>query len=428
MTQADRDRLVALKKAEAGAITQRQAAEELRLSERQVRRLLKKLREGGDKAVVHGLRGVSSNRKIDSKVEQKAVKILSRRVYRGFGPKLASEYLSKQHNIEVSDETLRKWMAAAGLWRIRRQKAVKVHQWRPRRERFGELVQWDTSDHDWLEGRGPRLYLIQLIDDATSRVFARFVRSDSTQENMAVLEAYLRRYGRPLEVYTDKASHFVTTAKKNHPSRDEPLPPTQIQRALQELSIGWIGAHSPQAKGRIERSFLTAQDRLVKGMRVAGVKTLEQANAYLETEFLLEWEANFAVEAASADDAHRPLEKAHPLEAILCVVKQHVVTKDFTIRDDNRMYRIARTDVRPRMSGAQVRVERRRNGELAVRFQDRYLQVSLCEPVPVSKPERPKPVASRPKRTTAKSQWMKDFSLSSGPHLERAITLSNANS
>ena len=123
--------------------------------------------------------------------------------------------------------------------------------WRARRERFGELVQWDTSTHDWLEGRGEEIYLIKMIDDASSRLFARFVRSDSTAQNMAVLEAYLLRFGRPLEFYTDKASIFVTTPKKNHPVRDEPLPPTQIGRALQELGIGWIAAHSPQAKGRV---------------------------------------------------------------------------------------------------------------------------------------------------------------------------------
>jgi hypothetical protein len=148
------------------------------------------------------------------------------------------------------------------------------------------MVQWDTSEHDWLEGRGEKIYLIKMIDDATSRLFARFVRSDSTVDNMAVLEAYLLRFGRPLQFYTDKASIFITTPKKNHPVRDEALPPTQIGRALEELGIGWIAAHSPQAKGRVERSFETAQDRLVKGLRVAGAKTLEEANAYLEAEYL----------------------------------------------------------------------------------------------------------------------------------------------
>ena len=247
MTQTDRDRLVALKKAKDKKMTQRQAAEELKVSERQVRRLLAKLRGVGDKAVLHGLRG-RSNRKIKDQDKAKVVEILRRDVYKGFGPTLASEYLAKKHQIVVSKETVRKWMREAGLWRVRKQKAVKVHMWRARRERYGELVQWDTSTHDWLEGRGERIYLIKMIDDATSRLFARFVRSDSTAQNMAVLEAYLLRFGRPLEFYTDKASIFVTTPKKNHPVREEPLPPTQLGRALQELGIGWIAAQSPQAK------------------------------------------------------------------------------------------------------------------------------------------------------------------------------------
>src|ERR1700680_2438399 len=381
MTQADRDRLVALKKAKDGKLTQRQAAEELKITERQVRRLLFKLRKGGDKAVLHGLRG-RSNRRIKEQDRQKAVGILSRDIYHGFGPTLASEYLAKKHKIEVSKETVRKWMRAAGLWRARKQRSTEIHQWRERRERFGELVRWDTSTHDWLEGRGERIYLIKMIDDATSRLFARFVRSDSTAENMAVLEAYLLRFGRPLEFYTDKASHFVTTAKKNHPVRQAPLPPTQIGRALHELGIGWIAAHSPQAKGRVERSFKTAQDRLVKGLRVAGAQTLEEANAYLEAEYLPEWEAKFTVMAACADDAHRPLGKQHELAAILSEVEQRVITNDYTFRHDSRILQIVREDIRPRMRGSRLRVETRRNGEVAARFEDRYVQLKECQPAP----------------------------------------------
>ncbi len=183
-TQADRDRLVALKKTASRAITQRQAAEELKLSERQVRRALAKLRGGGDKAILHGLRGRRSNRKLDQEAEQRAVWILKQDVYRGFGPTLASEYLAKKHAIHVSKETVRTWMRSAGLWRARPRQVGEVHTWRPRRERYGELVQWDTCEHDWTEGRGEKMYLVKMIDDATSRLFARFVRHDSMEENM----------------------------------------------------------------------------------------------------------------------------------------------------------------------------------------------------------------------------------------------------
>jgi transposase len=435
MTQADRDRLVALKKANDKKMTQRQAGEELKISERQVRRLLANLRKNGDKAVVHGLRG-RSNRRIKEEDREEAIKILSGDVYKGFGPTLASEYLLKKHQIVVSKETVRQWMRQAGLWRGRKQRVVDIHLWRERRERLGELVQWDTSTHDWLEGRGEKIYLIKMIDDATSRLFARFVRSDSTEENMAVLEAYVLRLGRPLEFYTDKASIFLTTPKKNHPAREEPLPPTQIGRALLELGIGWIAAHSPQAKGRVERSFETAQDRLVKGLRVAGAKTLEEANAYLEAEYLPEWECKFTVVPACTDDAHRPLGKQHDLAASLSEVAQRVVTPDYTIRHLTKILQIVREDVRPRMRGSTVRVEARRNGEIAVRFEDRYVRVEERRPSPktavqpAAAPSASKP-AVRPSahnKPRGQSKWMDGFWARPAPSLKQAIKISNATS
>ena len=311
MTQAERDRLVTLKKAKKKLITQRQAAEDLGCTERQIRRMLKRLAKDGDKSVIHGLRGEPSNRRLAAAIEKKAVKLLSAPVYEGFGPTLATEYLAKKHQIEVSKETTRAWMIRGGLWKGRKAKVAEVHQWRPRRNRCGEMVQWDTSDHDWLEGRGPRIYLIAMIDDATSRLTARFVEGDTTVENMKLLEQYLRQHGRPRLFYTDKASLFQTALKR---PRDQgpgdgdarAMPPTQIGRALRELGIAWQPAHSAQAKGRVERNFLTAQDRLVKGLRVAGACTLEQANAYLETGYLPWWEENCTVTAAHPDDAHRP--------------------------------------------------------------------------------------------------------------------------
>ncbi|MBK5291173.1 MAG: transcriptional regulator, partial [Acidobacteriia bacterium] len=191
MTQSDRDRLVTLRKAKKKVITQREAAEELNLTVRQVKRLLYALKKGGDKAVVHGLRGKPSNRRIEESIEQEAVTILSAPLYKGFRPTLAAEYLAGKHQIKASKETVRQWMIRSKLWVAKKEKVKKVHQWRPRRSRFGALVQWDTSDHDWLEGRGEQIYLIAMIDDATSRLFARFVRHDSTEENMRHLWSYL---------------------------------------------------------------------------------------------------------------------------------------------------------------------------------------------------------------------------------------------
>jgi transposase len=247
MTQADRDRLVALKKAAKGLITRGQAALELKISERQVYRLLAVMEKDGDEVVMHRLRGRPSNRRLSEELERKTMAIVSDSKLHDYGPTLASHYVAKKHGIAVSKETMRKWMIRAGIRGVRRQRVTEIHQWRARRERFGELVQWDTSEHEWLEGRGEKIYLITMIDDATSRLWARFVRHDSTEENMVVLRQYLERNGRPLEFYTDKASLFQTALKKNHVA-EEPLPPTQIGRALQELGIGWIAAHSPQAK------------------------------------------------------------------------------------------------------------------------------------------------------------------------------------
>ena len=430
MTQADRDRLVTLRKAKKKVVTQRQAAEELKLSVRQVKRLLYALKKRGDKAVIHGLRGKRSNQRIEESVEQEAVKILSADVYRGFGPTLAAEYLRKRHGIQASKETVRQWMIRGKLWRANKAKVQEIHQWRPRRSRYGELVQWDTSEHDWLEGRGEKLYLIAMIDDASSRLFARFVRHDSTEENMKLLWSYLDKFGRPVTFYTDKASLFQTAEKRK---RDEPgvdkdaveMPPTQIGRALRELGITWIPAHSPQAKGRVERNFGTAQDRLVKGMRVAGVKTIEQANEYLEQEYLVWWERELTVEPANADDAHRRLEKSHNLAAALSHVETRQVRNDYTLRLDGDLYQIERQAIVTRLRGANVRVEKRLDGSLAVRFGERYLAVQVCAvaekpKASPAKPERPR----RPGASKRGSDWDKNFDIKKGPKVWQAAQAS----
>jgi DNA-binding Lrp family transcriptional regulator len=385
MKQRDRDRLVALKQAHKRQITQRQAAEQVGCTERHVRRLLKKLRSEGDKAVIHGLRGCASNRRRSQAECERIVGILSQEVYRGFGPTLAAEYLAKHHKIRIGREALRQLMLGAALWQGRKRRVEKVHLWRERRSSRGELVQWDTSDHDWLEGRGAeRIYLIHMIDDATSELTARFVAHDSTEENMRLLKTYLERNGRPLAFYTDKASLFQTAPKiardQRELARDEhqPLPPTQIGRALRELGIVWSAAHSPQAKGRVERSFQTAQDRLVKGLRVAQVQTLAQANRYLETEFLPWWNQHLKVVPKNSTDAHRPLENEHDLAASLSIVETRQVTNDYTIRFQSNLYQVARQDIRTGLRGANVRIESRLDGSLHVRFQQRYLSVSQC--------------------------------------------------
>lgn len=427
MTQADRDRLVTLKKAKKKLITQREAAEELGMTTRQVRRLLSALKKRGDKAVVHGLRGKPSKRRIPEATEKEAVKTLSTDVYAGFGPTLAAEYLHKKHGIEASKETVRQWMIRGKLWQAKPEKVKKIHVWRPRRSRFGELVQWDTSEHDWLEGRGEKLYLIVMIDDATSRLLGRFVRHDSTEENMKLLRSYLEKFGRPIAFYTDKASLFRTAEKRK---RDEPgvekdaveMPPTQIGRALRELGITWIAAHSPQAKGRVERNFQTAQDRLVKGMRVAGVKTIEQANQYLEEDYQVWWDRELTVEPANVDDAHRQLDKSHNLAASLSHVETRQVRNDYTLRFESELYQIERQAITTGLRGADVQVEKRLDGTMAVRYGEKYLPVKLC--VPAEKKASEPPLVKKPDKRRRQPQrgsdWNRDFDLKKGPKVWQA--------
>ena len=417
MTQRDRDRLVVLKKAHKKLITQRQAAEELGLTERHVRRLLARLKEVGDRAVIHGLRGRPSNRKLSEDARARAIAVLSQEVYRGFGPTLAREYLAKKHKLAIGREALRQLMIQAGLWRGRRQKIEAIHEWRPRRSSRGEMVQWDTSEHDWLEGRGQKMYLIHMIDDATSELTARFVEHDSTAENMRLLWSYLERHGRPLAFYTDKASLFQTASKiardQTQLPRDErqPLPPTQIGRALAELGITWIAAHSPQAKGRIERSFQTAQDRLVKGLRVARARTLQHANRYLELEFLPWWNQHLVVVPANPADAHRPLGPGHDLAAALSHVETRQLTNDYTFQFQGTKYQMVRGSVRPRMRGARVRVEKRLDGSLALAFQGQYVDLQACSPVvqPTASAPAPPQRSRKPARTSSGTPWGRTY-------------------
>lgn len=434
MTQAERDRLVVLKKTKKGLVTQKEAAGELQVSERQIRRMIERLKAFGDKSVIHGLKGKHSNRGLEDDVRKQTMEILSDERCHDFGPTYARDHVAKQ-GIKVSKETLRHWMIEGKLWHAgRRKPEKKVHVWRERRSRFGDLVQWDTSTHDWLEGRcAQRSYLITMIDDATSRMLARFVPHDSTEENMKLMEMYLKRFGRPRAYYTDKASLFQTAEKtKRGESRKESdpkeMPPTQIGRALAELGITWIGAHSPQAKGRVERSFQTGQDRLVKDLRMAGVTTPDQANQFLETDFLPWWQKHLTVEPRDAENAHLPLEPGHDLEAILCHVESRTVKTDYTFQFDGKQYVIERADIRTGLRGGKLRVEQRRDGTLAVRFEQHYLRYRLCEPAAAEeepvRPSSPKP-AQKPAQ---KSAWMREFELQKSPSIGKAIAISNAKS
>jgi DNA-binding Lrp family transcriptional regulator len=396
-SQEERDRLKELHGVVFGQLKQKEAARRLGLSPRQVRRLCRRIKKMGDKGVIHALRGRRSNRRIDPRVQAKAVSVLGRDVYRGFGPTLASEHLLRR-GIDISRETARKWMSEAGLWRARAKKVREVHTWRERRESFGELVLMDTSDHDWLEGRGPRLKVISMIDDATSRVMARFVEEDSSEENLRTLRCWLERYGRPLALYTDKNSLFVN----NLPNVQEQIqgkPLTNVGQALLELGVEWIPAHSPQAKGRVERLFGTFQDRLVKELRVARVKSLERANAFLTQTFLTFWEKRFTVEARNPQDAHRPLGQGFNLDSILSLREERTLASDYTLHLHGKKLAIARRNVLPGLRHARVVVEQRLDGTLWVRFKKTRIPLNPVPDAPAITPS-----GLRPPWATAKKK------------------------
>jgi hypothetical protein len=419
-SQQERDRLEWLKKARDGLVTQRAAAEKMGVSDRWVRELLREMKVRGDAVVVHGLTGKVSNRKIKAETQSQVIGILKQPDWHDFGPSFASEQLAKRHDIHVSDETLRKWMIGGGLWKPGSRKARPAHVWRPRRSGFGELTQWDTSDHDWLEGRGPVKHLVRLIDDATSQSWGRFVERDATPYNMGVLWEYLNRHGRMVDVYTDRDSMFTSTAQQAKQRKGgESL--TQIGRALRELGIGWIAAYSPQAKGRVERSFQTDQDRLVKQLRLAGIRTLEAANAFLEAEYWPEWNTKFARPAAEFPNLHRAVTEHLDVAAILSHVEQRVVENDYTFSFAGRRYQIARTEALAGMRRKRVRVELRLDGELKARYEGRYLNITPCGariPVPVVVSRKP---VRKDHNAGGRSNWMDGFFDRPSPALWSAI-------
>lgn len=421
LSQKERDRLKVLHEAMKGHILQREAAMQLGMSERWIRERIRRLRGSGDQSLIHGLKGKASKRALKAE-EREQLLSLYREHYADFGPTLAAEYLAERHELKLSRETVRKELVKAGLWKAKPRRVKKVHVWRPRRSMRGELLQWDTSTHDWLEGRGEKLYLISLIDDATSELFARFVGRESTRSNLEVLRHYLERNGRPAAVYTDKAGHFqVNPGRINHYGDRGGEGTTQIERALKELGIVRIAAHSPQAKGRVERCFGTLQDRLVKSLRLAGVTTLEEANRHLEEEFLPFWKKRFTRKPASAVDAHRPMEESHDLDSILSHVETRQVGNDYTVSWQGKRWQIPRHAIEVGLRKRKVRAEARADGSVWVRLSKGLVEAKLCHEPPVAR-EADKglqPEAAAGKRNSArrdhnrggKSDWMRNFSV-----------------
>src|SRR5271155_1480427 len=365
MSQRDRDLLNIMAPVLQGKRTQGEAARLADLSVRQIRRVQRKLEQVGDAALVHGLRGKPSNRRVDAERRQQIVQTYRQR-FADFGPTFACEKLAELELL-VSPDTLRRWLIAEGLWQRRRYREPHRSR-RPRRACFGELVQIDASIHDWLEGRGETMVLVSMIDDATSRVLARFYPSGTVAAHMDLVWRWLKRHGRPVALYSDRHSIFEPQDK----GRLLPDAETQFGRALRELDMGLIRAHSPQAKGRGERSFGTAQDRWVKELRLADARTVAQANAVLER-LLPGHNRRFAKPAQDGADAHRALGASFNLAAIFSIQEERVVANDYTIRFQNRCYQLLKP-IHPGERGGRVVIEQRLDGKVAIRFQSHYLR------------------------------------------------------
>lgn len=320
-------------------IPQVTAAVMLGLSERQIGRLTKAVRKEGERGIVHKSRGKPSHRKIAEETKEKILR-LYREKYQDFGPTLASEKLKEEDCIRISEETLRNWLIKEGIWKAKRKK--KPHrQWRERKECFGEMVQMDGSHHDWLEGRGPKLVLMAYIDDATSRVFARFYDHEGTMPAMDSFRLYVEENGLPQALYADKHSTYKAqrklTIEEELEGVEEPL--SQFERALEELGVEMIHAHSPQAKGRIERLFATFQDRVIKEMRLKGIEAKEGANEFLKS-YLPEYNKRFSKHPANETDVHVRPPKELNLSNYLCIKTERTVRKDNTISHESKMYQI----------------------------------------------------------------------------------------
>jgi hypothetical protein len=366
LSQHELDILKVLATVRDGQRSQVEAARLLGITPRHLRRLLRKIEDQGDTALAHGLRGQPSNRKALAEFRQRVLHAY-RTDFHDFGPTLACEKLAER-GLHVSRETLRRWLLQEGLWQPQ-QRRDRHRRRRPRRACFGELVQMDTSIHDWTEGRGEAMVLVNMIDDATSRVLSGFYPGETVEAHFDLLGQWLRRYGRPVALYTDRDSIFEYQSK----GRGDPAGLTQFGRALQALGIELILARSPQAKGRVERFFETAQDRWVKELRLAGVTSRQQANELAQRLLIPQFNRRFTVTPASPSDAHRPLGPGHNLGAILSIQHQRVVTNDYTVRFENRIYQVDKP-VYPGLRGGRVVIELRLDDTMAIRFGDKYLK------------------------------------------------------
>jgi transposase len=400
MSQKELKRLHVIHKVIEGSLTQVEAAEIISLSERQIRRIVKRITAAGDKGIQHRSRGKESNRKTSGKLVER-VRQLYREKYQGFGPTLVAEKLSEREGIEVNKESVRAWLIGSGQWQKRRKSRTHRH-WRERKSRCGEMLQLDGSHHDWFEGRRGKCVLMAYIDDATSRVYGRFYEYEGTIPAMDSFKRYIRKYGIPMSIYMDKHTTYKSPAE---PSIEEEIngtmPLSEFGRALTELQVKIIHAHSPQAKGRIERLFKTLQDRLVKEMTIREINTIEEANKYLDT-YLLGHNRRFAVRPKEQENLHRKVPQVLNLDTILCIRTVRPLRNDCTIVHNKKLYQVE-CDTKMK----EVTVQERVNGRMLLTANGVTLQFKEITERPEKQKAAPKPRRSSAHPPAVNHPWVK---------------------
>ena len=401
MSAKERRRKVEFEGIVEGRMSIREVSQKLGLSYRQCRRSFKRYRQEGDRGLVHGNRGRRSNRARPAEFRQALLELYRER-YEGFGPTLAAEKLAED-GYELDHETVRRWLIVDGQWR-RRRKRAKHRARRPRKEHFGELVQMDGppaivvrrtgSHHEWFGPDQPRACLMNMVDDATGTTMALMAQQETTELAMRLLCSWIERHGIPKALYTDKKNVFVTDRE---PTIEEQLagekPMTAFGKACKRLGIEIIRAHSPQAKGRVERNHGVYQDRLVKELRLQGVTTVEGANKLLAEGFSEALNAKFEHRPASHTDFHRRVPKKLNLAEVFCWEETRSIQNDWTIRYNNRFYQIVKEN-RPRPRPKEkVLVRVLLDASIQILYRGKKLKYEPVAKPPPRKAEKVTPVA-----------------------------------
>ena len=378
MSLKERERSQIIRDSVEGRLSQQEASERLGIGIRQVKRVVQRWKQDGDAGLVSRQRGRASNNRLDLS-QQDAILSHLRGKYAGFGPTLAAEKLAEVEGIAVSKETIRQLQIGAGLWRPKKRRAKRVHQLRDRRPRFGELIQIDGSPHAWFDDRGPRCTLIVFIDDATGRLTAlRFAPTETRQAYLEALRDHVLAHGCPLAFYSDRHGIFRVNAKDAESGDGK----TEFGRICDRLQIDPIHALTPQAKGRVERANQTLQDRLVKEMRLLGINTMEQAQAYVPT-FIALWNKKFAVEPSDTSSAHRPWTgTAEDLDLALASREARVLSKSLTFSWNGGMYCVKVTGPGTSMRGGKIDVLHYLDGRVWVLYKDRVLDCTRFKVLP----------------------------------------------